>query len=76
MSAIDATEYFLEMPADSRVARKRRLFSFGKVCQEKSRLIRLFQEMSVPLTPLTAIAQTPRKEQESKFSFNPHLAKV
>ncbi|EFN85061.1 hypothetical protein EAI_14853 [Harpegnathos saltator] len=26
--------------------------------------------MMVPLTPLTAIAQTPRKElQESKFSF-------
>ena len=35
-----------------------------------------FQEMTVPLTPLTAIAQTPRKEQESKFTFNPHLAKV
>ncbi|KYN17000.1 AF4/FMR2 family member 4 [Trachymyrmex cornetzi] len=33
-------------------------------------------EMTVPLTPLTAIAQTPRKEQESKFTFNPHLAKL
>lgn len=42
----------------------------------KSRLILLFQEMAVPLTPLTAIAQTPRKEPESKFTFNPHLVKV
>ncbi|KYN00502.1 AF4/FMR2 family member 4, partial [Cyphomyrmex costatus] len=34
------------------------------------------REMTVPLTPLTAIAQTPRKEQESKFTFNPQLAKL
>jgi len=47
----------------------------GEESREES-LVGLFQEMSVPLTPLTAIAQTPRKEQESKFSFNPHLAKV
>lgn len=30
----------------------------------------------MPPTPLTAIAQTPRKEPESKFTFNPVLAKV
>lgn len=30
----------------------------------------------MPPTPLTAIAQTPRKEPESKFTFNPMLAKV
>ncbi|XP_018301478.1 AF4/FMR2 family member 4 isoform X4 [Mycetomoellerius zeteki] len=36
----------------------------------------ILKEMTVPLTPLTAIAQTPRKEQESKFTFNPHLAKL
>lgn len=30
----------------------------------------------MPPTPLTAIAQTPRKELESKFTFNPVLAKV
>ncbi|KAK1131111.1 hypothetical protein K0M31_017407 [Melipona bicolor] len=33
-------------------------------------------EMTMPPTPLTAIAQTPRKELESKFTFNPMLAKV
>ena len=32
--------------------------------------------MTMPPTPLTAIAQTPRKELESKFTFNPMLAKV
>ncbi|XP_011630139.1 AF4/FMR2 family member 4 isoform X2 [Pogonomyrmex barbatus] len=36
----------------------------------------ILKEMTVPLTPLTAIAQTPRKEHESKFTFNPHLAKL
>lgn len=36
----------------------------------------ILKEMTVPLTPLTAIAQTPRKELESKFTFNPHLAKL
>ncbi|XP_071559903.1 uncharacterized protein Lilli isoform X3 [Temnothorax nylanderi] len=36
----------------------------------------ILKEMAVPLTPLTAIAQTPRKEHESKFTFNPHLAKL
>lgn len=36
----------------------------------------LFQEMTMPPTPLTAIAQTPRKELESKFTFNPVMAKV
>ncbi|XP_011068797.1 PREDICTED: serine/arginine repetitive matrix protein 1-like [Acromyrmex echinatior] len=36
----------------------------------------ILKEMTVPLTPLTAIAQTPRKEQESKFTFNPLLAKL
>ncbi|XP_011345805.1 AF4/FMR2 family member 4 isoform X3 [Ooceraea biroi] len=36
----------------------------------------ILKEMTVPFTPLTAIAQTPRKEQESKFTFNPHLAKL
>ncbi|XP_018397864.1 PREDICTED: AF4/FMR2 family member 4 isoform X2 [Cyphomyrmex costatus] len=36
----------------------------------------ILKEMTVPLTPLTAIAQTPRKEQESKFTFNPQLAKL
>lgn len=36
----------------------------------------LFQEMTAPITPLAEIAQTPRKETESKFTFNPHLAKV
>lgn len=30
----------------------------------------------MPPTPLTAIAQTPRKELESKFTFNPVMAKV
>ncbi|PBC34297.1 AF4/FMR2 family member [Apis cerana cerana] len=35
----------------------------------------LFQEMTMPPTPLTAIAQTPRKELESKFTFNPVMAK-
>ncbi|KAL0111583.1 hypothetical protein PUN28_013046 [Cardiocondyla obscurior] len=35
----------------------------------------ILKEMTVPL-PLTAIAQTPRKEHESKFTFNPHLAKL
>lgn len=35
-----------------------------------------FQEMTMPPTPLTAIAQTPRKELESKFTFNPVMAKV
>ncbi|KAF7403621.1 hypothetical protein HZH68_006415 [Vespula germanica] len=33
-------------------------------------------EMTIPPTPLTAIAQTPRKELESKFTFNPVLAKL
>ncbi|XP_017789637.1 PREDICTED: AF4/FMR2 family member 4 [Habropoda laboriosa] len=32
--------------------------------------------MTMPPTPLTAIAQTPRKELESKFTFNPVLAKL
>ncbi|XP_011684561.1 PREDICTED: AF4/FMR2 family member 4-like [Wasmannia auropunctata] len=36
----------------------------------------ILKEMTVPLMPLTAIAQTPRKEHESKFTFNPHLAKL
>lgn len=30
----------------------------------------------MPPIPLSAIAQTPRKEPESKFEFNPVLAKV
>ncbi|XP_072756554.1 uncharacterized protein Lilli isoform X2 [Anoplolepis gracilipes] len=36
----------------------------------------ILKEMTVPLIPLTAIAQTPRKELESKFTFNPHLPKL
>ncbi|XP_011879984.1 PREDICTED: AF4/FMR2 family member 4 isoform X2 [Vollenhovia emeryi] len=36
----------------------------------------ILKDVAVPLTPLTAIAQTPRKEHESKFTFNPHLAKL
>ncbi|XP_036147484.1 AF4/FMR2 family member lilli isoform X2 [Monomorium pharaonis] len=36
----------------------------------------ILKEVTVPLKPLTAIAQTPRKEHESKFTFNPHLAKL
>ncbi|XP_012138398.1 AF4/FMR2 family member lilliputian isoform X2 [Megachile rotundata] len=36
----------------------------------------ILKEMTMPPTPLTAIAQTPRKELESKFTFNPVLAKL
>ncbi|XP_063987696.1 AF4/FMR2 family member lilli isoform X10 [Diachasmimorpha longicaudata] len=36
----------------------------------------ILKEMTMPPTPLTAIAQTPRKETESKFTFNPVLAKL
>ncbi|KAG7198411.1 hypothetical protein KM043_005799 [Ampulex compressa] len=36
----------------------------------------ILKEMTMPPTPLTAIAQTPRKELESKFTFNPDLAKL
>ncbi|KOX70906.1 AF4/FMR2 family member 4 [Melipona quadrifasciata] len=36
----------------------------------------ILKEMTMPPTPLTAIAQTPRKELESKFTFNPMLAKL
>nr|XP_050849625.1 AF4/FMR2 family member 4 isoform X3 [Vespula vulgaris] len=36
----------------------------------------ILKEMTIPPTPLTAIAQTPRKELESKFTFNPVLAKL
>ncbi|XP_014487530.1 PREDICTED: AF4/FMR2 family member 4-like isoform X2 [Dinoponera quadriceps] len=36
----------------------------------------ILKEMTVPLTPLTAIAQTPRKELESKFTFNTHLPRL
>ncbi|XP_076676576.1 AF4/FMR2 family member lilliputian isoform X3 [Andrena cerasifolii] len=36
----------------------------------------ILKEMTMPPTPLTAIAQTPRKEPESKFTFNPVLAKL
>ncbi|XP_033334216.2 AF4/FMR2 family member lilliputian isoform X2 [Megalopta genalis] len=36
----------------------------------------IMKEMTVPSTPLTAIAQTPRKELETKFTFNPVLAKL
>ncbi|XP_011158901.1 AF4/FMR2 family member lilli isoform X3 [Solenopsis invicta] len=36
----------------------------------------ILKEVTVPLKPLTAIAQTPRKEHESKFTFIPHLAKL
>ncbi|XP_011501566.1 PREDICTED: AF4/FMR2 family member 4-like [Ceratosolen solmsi marchali] len=36
----------------------------------------ILKEMTMPPTPLTAIAQTPRKELESKFTFNPVLAKT
>nr|XP_031839872.1 AF4/FMR2 family member 4 [Nomia melanderi] len=36
----------------------------------------IMKEMTVPPTPLTAIAQTPRKELETKFMFNPVLVKL
>ncbi|XP_057318917.1 AF4/FMR2 family member lilli isoform X1 [Microplitis mediator] len=36
----------------------------------------ILKEMTMPPIPLTAIAQTPRKELESKFTFNPVLAKL
>ncbi|XP_020294530.1 serine/arginine repetitive matrix protein 2 isoform X2 [Pseudomyrmex gracilis] len=36
----------------------------------------ILKEMTVPLAPVSAIAQTPRKDQESKFTFNTHLAKL
>ncbi|XP_015432516.1 PREDICTED: AF4/FMR2 family member 4 isoform X2 [Dufourea novaeangliae] len=36
----------------------------------------ILKEMTIPPTPLTAIAQTPRKELESKFTFNSVLAKL
>ncbi|XP_043483084.1 AF4/FMR2 family member lilli-like isoform X2 [Leptopilina heterotoma] len=36
----------------------------------------ILKEMTSAVTPLTAIPQTPRKEVESKFTFNPVLAKL
>ncbi|XP_050581990.1 AF4/FMR2 family member lilli isoform X6 [Bombus affinis] len=36
----------------------------------------ILKEMTMPPTPLSAIAQTPRKEPESKFMFNPVLVKL
>ncbi|XP_074110538.1 AF4/FMR2 family member lilliputian isoform X3 [Cotesia typhae] len=36
----------------------------------------ILKEMTMPPIPLSAIAQTPRKEPESKFEFNPVLAKL
>jgi hypothetical protein len=38
----------------------------------------ILQEMTevMPMTPLTAIAATPRKETETKFIFNPATGKV
>ncbi|KAL2726855.1 AF4/FMR2 family member lilli-like isoform X1, partial [Vespula squamosa] len=50
---------------------------FSRLCPwENTRVAPVGIEMTIPPTPLTAIAQTPRKELESKFTFNPLLAKV
>jgi hypothetical protein len=40
-----------------------------------SNLLCCLQEMKLPMTPITAIAATPRKEVD-KFTFNPVLDKV
>ncbi|KAL2727936.1 AF4/FMR2 family member 4 isoform X5, partial [Vespula maculifrons] len=48
---------------------------FSRLCPwENTRVAPVGIEMTIPPTPLTAIAQTPRKELESKFTFNPVLA--
>ncbi|XP_023288161.1 collagen alpha-1(I) chain [Orussus abietinus] len=44
--------------------------------ESPAELENILKEMMMPPTPLTAIAQTPRKELESKFTFNPVLAKL
>ncbi|XP_066592489.1 AF4/FMR2 family member 4-like isoform X2 [Prorops nasuta] len=44
--------------------------------ENSAELENILKEMTMPPTPLTAIAQTPRKELESKFTFNPTLAKL
>ncbi|KAK0167508.1 hypothetical protein PV327_004898 [Microctonus hyperodae] len=47
------------------------------VCNESTTdLENILKEMTMPPTPLTAIAQTPRKELDSKFTFNPVLPKL
>ncbi|XP_048511341.1 AF4/FMR2 family member lilli isoform X2 [Athalia rosae] len=46
------------------------------VTENASDVDHILKEMTLPITPLTAIAQTPRKEPESKFTFNPYLDKL